>query len=30
MHNPHSKPDLIDLETQKWATGRKFKYSVND
>ncbi|MBQ3990210.1 MAG: hypothetical protein II630_05155 [Bacteroidales bacterium] len=24
------KPSLIDLETQRWATGRKFKYSVND
>lgn len=24
------KFDLIDLELQKWTTGRKFKYTVND
>ena len=26
----HVKPFLIDLEAQRWVTGRKFKYSVND
>jgi len=24
------KLSLIDLELQKWTTGRKFKYSVRD
>jgi len=27
---PHSKSSLIDLEAQKWATGRKAKATVND